>query len=73
MDGEYRVALSTFWGRNGNMGCIRCIRHFNARICYCTFIVMRIFIYLKNLNAENKEYFLVTKCLISVGFNHYTC
>lgn len=69
MDGEYRVALSTFWGQNGNMGCIWCVRHFNDRICNCTFIVMRIFIYLKNLNAENKEYFLVTKCcLVSVGF-----
>lgn len=62
MEGECRVALSTFWGRNGNMGCIRCMRHFSDRICYCSFIVMRIFIYLKKkLNAENKEYFLVTK------------
>lgn len=37
-----------------------CVRHFSDGIG-CTFIVMRIFIYLKNLNAENKEYFLVTQ------------
>lgn len=35
---------------------------------------MRIFIYLKNLNAENKEYFLVTKrCLTSVDFAGMLC
>lgn len=68
MDGEYRVALSTFWGQNGNMGCIWCVRHFSDRICNCTFIVMRIFIYLKNLNAENKEYFLVTKMLFRISW-----